>query len=57
MGEGHNENNASVIKNGGFSVSSIDYRELIIEMVEKIENRGTLEYLYTFLKLFLEKWG
>ena len=57
MGEGHNENNASVIKNDGFSVSSIDCKELIIEMVEKIENQDTLEYLCTFIKLFLEKWG
>lgn len=33
------------------------YREKIIELVEKINNQGTLEYLYTFIKLFLEKWG
>lgn len=29
------------------------YREKIIELVEKINNQGTLEYLYTFIKLFL----
>lgn len=34
-----------------------DYRGKIIEMVEKINNQGTLKYLYTFIKLFLEKWG
>ena len=33
------------------------YKRKIIEMVEKIENAGTLEYLHTFIKLFLEKWG
>lgn len=33
------------------------YREKIIEMVGKIENTGILEYLHTFIKLFLEKWG
>lgn len=33
------------------------YEEKITEMVEKIENAGILEYLYTFIKLFLEKWG
>ena len=29
----------------------------IIEMVEKIEDVDILEYLHTFIKLFLEKWG
>lgn len=33
------------------------YKDRIIELVEKIENPGILEYLYTFIKLFLEKWG
>lgn len=38
----------------------MDYKEKqkeIIAMVEKIEKIGTLEYLYTFIKLFLKKWG
>lgn len=35
----------------------MDYKQKIIELVEKINNQGTLEYLYTFIKLFLEKWG
>lgn len=35
----------------------MDYKRKIIEMVEKIKNPGTLEYLYTFIKLFLERWG
>ncbi len=32
-------------------------QELIIEMICKVNNVGTLEYLCTFIKLFLEKWG
>ena len=34
-----------------------DYKNMIIETVEKIENPGILEYLHTFIRLFLEKWG
>lgn len=34
-----------------------DYRRQIIDMVGKIENKGMLEYLHTFIRLFLEKWG
>lgn len=33
------------------------YKGKIIEMIEKIEKVGTLEYLHRFLELFLEKWG
>lgn len=32
-------------------------QKLIIEMIYKVDNIGTLEYLHTFIKLFLEKWG
>lgn len=35
----------------------MDYKKELIEMIQKIEKTGTLEYLYTFIKLFLEKWG
>jgi hypothetical protein len=35
----------------------MDYRAELIEMIKHIQNNGTLEYLYTFIKLFLEKWG
>jgi hypothetical protein len=35
----------------------MDYKRKIIEMVEKIEKPGTLEYLYTYIKLFLDRWG
>lgn len=34
-----------------------DYTEQIIEMVAKIKDPGILEYLYTFIRMFLEKWG
>lgn len=43
--------------NEEYQVSSPDYGKLIIEMVEKVSNQGILEYLHTFIKLFLEKWG
>lgn len=33
------------------------YKREIVEMVEQIQKEGTLEYLHTFIKLFLEKWG
>lgn len=36
---------------------AIDNKEQIIKMITKIEDAGTLEYLHTFIKLFLEKWG
>lgn len=35
----------------------MDYRENIIRMINSIEKPGILEYLNTFIKLFLEKWG
>lgn len=34
-----------------------NYKKKIIELVEKIENVEILEYLHTFIKLFLKKWG
>lgn len=33
------------------------YADKIVEMVNSINDTGTLEYLYTFIKLFLKKWG
>lgn len=35
----------------------MDYKSGIISMIEKIEKPGTLEYLYTFIYLFLERWA
>ena len=34
-----------------------DTRKRIHEMIDGIEKRGVLEYLETFISLFLEKWG
>lgn len=48
MGEGNNGNSTN---------ENIDNKEKIIKMINKIEDAGTLEYLHTFIKLFLEKWG
>lgn len=33
------------------------YREKIVEMIDSIDNLGTLQYLHRFLELFMEKWG
>lgn len=44
-------------KSADYHVSNSDYGDMIIEMVGEIKNEGTLEYLYTFLQLFIEKWG
>lgn len=35
----------------------MDYKKEIIGMINGIKKAGALEYLYTFIKLFLEKWG
>ncbi|MEI3321236.1 MAG: hypothetical protein V8R90_12365 [Eubacterium sp.] len=32
-------------------------QQLIVNMICEIQNIGTLEYIHTFIKLFLEKWG
>ena len=29
----------------------------LINMISKIEKAGTIEYLHTFIKLFLKEWG
>ena len=34
-----------------------DYKKRIIDMINKINDAGTLEYLHSFIKLFLSKWG
>ena len=39
--------------NGG---GAMDYKTEIIAMIEGIQNQGKLEYLHTFIKLFLSKW-
>ena len=35
----------------------MNYKEKLIRLIEKIDDDSKLEYLYTFIKLFLEKWG
>lgn len=35
----------------------MDYKEKLIRLIERIDDDSKLEYLYTFIKLFLEKWG
>ena len=40
-----------------YHVSSPDYRGMIIETINKVDNQGALEYLHTFIKLYIEKWG
>lgn len=35
----------------------MDYRAELIKMIEGIHDTAKLEYMYTFIKLFLEKWG
>ena len=35
----------------------MDYKIKIIELIEGIQDPGKLEYLHTFVKLFLEKWS
>lgn len=38
-------------------ITSPDYGGMIIETISKVHNQGALEYLHTFIKLYLEKWG
>lgn len=33
------------------------YREKIISMINKVNRTDILEYLETFIRLYLEKWG
>lgn len=33
------------------------YREKIISMINKINRTDILEYLETFIRLYIEKWG
>lgn len=40
-----------------YYVSALDYKGMIIETINKVDNQGALEYLHTFIKLYLEKWG
>lgn len=35
----------------------MDYKTELIKLIEGVQENSKLEYLYTFIKLFLEKWG
>lgn len=35
----------------------MDYKSEIMKMLNSVKNAGTMEYLWKFIKLFLEKWG
>lgn len=37
-------------------MKKIDYKDEITQMVENIKNQDVLEYLYLFIKMFLEKY-
>lgn len=34
-----------------------NYKDKLIELINKIENTGALEYLYSFVENFLKRWG
>ena len=34
-----------------------EYEENIMEKVKKLKNIGKLEYILTFITLYIEKWG
>lgn len=34
-----------------------DNRAMLHKLIDSITSSGTLEYLATFVRLFLEKWG
>ena len=38
-------------------MNELELKRKIVDMLDNIENTGTLEYLYIFIRLFLEKWG
>lgn len=42
---------------GDIDMNYQEKQEEIIEMIKKIEKIGVLEYLCTFIKLYLKKWG
>lgn len=35
----------------------MNYKEMIIEMIEKIDNEKLVQYLYGLIKGLNEKWG
>ncbi len=35
----------------------MDYKKMIIELLEKVDNKNMFEYLYGLIKGLIEKWG
>lgn len=35
----------------------MNYKEKIIEMVQRVEDEWVLEFVYHFVRLYLKKWG
>lgn len=40
-----------------WEVRTMDYKKLLIDMIDKINNVEFLEFLYTFSKKLKENWG
>ena len=46
-----------VLMLGGMIMENEDYRQKMIDLINKIERTDILEYLYAFTKKIVEKWG
>lgn len=40
-----------------FREGVMDYKKMIIELLEKVDNKNMFEYLYGLIKGLIEKWG
>lgn len=36
---------------------TIERKEELLHIISDINDAGTIEYLHTFIKLFIERWG
>ena len=59
VGLSRQQAHAKCVKGGNMDDGEVKkhYISEITEMISKINDAGTLEYLHTFIKLFLKKWG
>ena len=46
-----------VLLTSDWRVSRMDYKSKFIQMIESVNDNKALEYLHTFIKLFLDIWG